>query len=121
MTTSILNDIKKMLGLPDDYKAFDLDVRIAIDSALATLNQLGVGQEEGFAVLDEDTTWDDFIGDDSRLNNVKTYVYLKTRLQFDPPTQANLVTAMNEQIKELEWRINVTREEELWKDHSKTT
>jgi hypothetical protein len=114
---SILDSTKKILGLGADNTAFDTDVLMHINSVFATLNQLGVGPANGFAVEDATATWDEFLGADPRLNNVKIYVYLRVRVLFDPPTGSyHLINSMNEQIKELEWRISVKREDEDWVD-----
>lgn len=115
MTNSILNDVKKLLGIDESYEAFDLDIVININTALSTLSQLGVGPEEGFYIRDKTQTWEEILGGDPKLNMVKTYVYLKVRQIFDPPTTSNLASAMDDQIRELEWRINVEREKEIWK------
>lgn len=108
VTNSVLNETKKLLGLTEDYKAFDPDVMLHINSAFSTLHQLGVGPSEGFMIFSEATTWSTFLGaDEKHLNAVKTYVYLRVRLLFDPPGTAYLVNAIQDQIKELEWRLNV--------------
>ena len=117
---SILNSIKKILGIDEAYTAFDPDITIHINSVFATLNQLGIGPTEGFMIEDDEATWDDFLGTDLRLNNVKSYVYLRVRMLFDPPTTGYLIDAMKEQIKEMEWRINAYREEEAWTDPNLT-
>lgn len=110
MTDSILNGTKKILGLDPDYTAFDHDVITHINTALGTLNQLGIGPINGFMIDDDEATWDDFLAGDPRLNGVRTYVYLRVRLLFDPPNTSFAITAMQEQVKELEWRLNVHRE-----------
>lgn len=110
MSESILTSTKKILGIEENYTAFDLDIMTHINSAFSTLHQLGLGPETGFAIEDKDAEWDDFLGGDLIKNNVKTYVYLRVRLLFDPPTTSFVLTSMQEQIKELEWRINVYRE-----------
>lgn len=108
---SILVSIKKLLGITMDYTAFDTDIIIHINSALATLTQLGVGPPEGFSIQDEADEWSDFIPEDSKnLESVKSYVYLKVRLLFDPPTSSATISAMNEMLHEYEWRINVASE-----------
>jgi hypothetical protein len=107
---SILTGTKKILGIAADYTAFDHDVITHINSVFLTLNQLGIGPPEGFMILDETATWSEFLGTDPRYNAVKTYVYLKVRITFDPPTTAHLIAALQEQIREMEWRISVTRE-----------
>ena len=114
---SILTSTKKVLGLAEDYTAFDQDVVLHINSVFSTLLQLGVGPEAGFMIEDKTAVWSDFLTD-IRLNNVKTYMYLRVRMLFDPPSTSFHISAMKEQIQELEWRINVYREEESWVDPS---
>jgi hypothetical protein len=116
MTGSILDDTKKVLNLASDYTAFDQDVILYINSVLSTLNQLGIGPEDGFMITDKNALWSDFLGSDPRLNNIKGYVYLRVRMLFDPPTLGYLIDAMQAQIKELEWRISVQREGVAWVD-----
>lgn len=113
---SILNSVKKVLGLADDYTAFDDDVIMHINSALSTLTQLGIGPTTGYMIDDAGPAWANFIGDDNQLNMVKTYVCLKVRLVFDPPTTSYVLTAMQDQIRELEWRISERRESLSWTD-----
>ena len=108
-TDSILSSTKKTLGLAPEYTPFDHDVIMHINTVFSFLNQLGVGPAEGFMIEDDTATWDEFITD-ARLNSVKSYVYLRVRLLFDPPTTSFVLSAVQEQIKELEWRINVYRE-----------
>lgn len=112
--SSILQSTKKVLNIPEDYDVFDPDVIMHINSVFSTLHQLGVGPDEGFMIEDEIPTWNTFLGGDPRLNNIKTYVYLRVRLLFDPPTTSYMVDAVKEQIKELEWRINAHREDTQW-------
>lgn len=116
MTDSILTSTKKILGIEESYTAFDEDIILHINSVFSILNQLGIGPDDGYAIGDSSDTWDDFLGDDVRMNSVKTYVYLRVRLLFDPPTTSYLINSMNEQVKELEWRLNVQREEGSWTD-----
>lgn len=116
MFNSILTSVKKNLGLDVSYTAFDQDILMHINSALATLTQLGIGPENGFTVEDASTTWATIIGTDAQLNSVKTLVYLRVRLLFDPPTTGYLIDAMKEQIQELTWRISVYREGNSWID-----
>lgn len=104
---SILNSIKKLLGIDEFYEHFDVDIIIGINSAFMKLNQLGVGPEEGFVVLDKTQTWSSFVGDRIDLGSIKLYVYLNARLSFDPPQMGYLVDAITKQMLELEWRINV--------------
>jgi hypothetical protein len=114
VSESILNSVKKVLNLPVEYTAFDQDVIMFINTAFGTLNQLGVGPDQGFEITNETPTWEAFLGGDPRLNPIQTYVYLRVRLLFDPPTVGYHVDAIKEQIKELEWRLNVQREDVAW-------
>lgn len=104
---SILLSTKKSLGLDPSVTEFDPDITMCINSALNVLTQLGVGPTKGFSISSKEDTWDGLIGDEPRLNLVKTYIFLKTKMAFDPPTIGGLMTSYQEQIKELEWRINV--------------
>lgn len=113
MDESILTSIKKLLGIAEDYTNFDTDVIIHINTAFMNLNQLGVGPEEGFKIEDNLSNWSDFIEDDGKqLEAVKTYIYLKVKLVFDPPLSGTVMEAMKETIKEHEWRLNVQAETE---------
>lgn len=108
---SILDSTKKALGLDPDYDVYDADLVMHINGVLATLNQLGVGPVNGYAISGAEDTWDDFLGMmDARWNGVKTYVFLKTRYVFDPPSTQFVMTAMKEQIQEQEWRLSALRE-----------
>lgn len=106
---SILNDTKKVLGLMPDYDVFNPDILMHINTTFFTLGQLGLGPEGGI-YIDDATEWSEVIGDDPNLNAVKTYVYLRVRMLFDPPATSYLINAMTEQVRELEWRLNVYRE-----------
>ena len=108
METSILDSIKKLLGIPSEVTEFDTDILIHINSVFSILTQLGVGPSSGFSIEDSSAEWSDFIGDDARLSDVKSFVYLKTRLLFDPPASSVAMDAMNRMASELEWRINVS-------------
>jgi hypothetical protein len=114
MEMSILNSTKKILGIAQDYTAFDLDIITHINTAFSTLTQLGVGPTIGFMIEDATTEWADFIGTDDQLNSVKSYVFLRVRLLFDPPSTSFLINAYQDQIRELEWRLNTHREETGW-------
>lgn len=103
---SILTSIKKLLGIGEDYEHFDADIIIHINSVLMILNQLGVGVE-GFAIKDKTAIWTDFMSDETMIESVKSYVYLKVRLIFDPPQSSAVISAIERTISELEWRINV--------------
>jgi hypothetical protein len=113
---SILTETKKVLGIAEDVTVFDPDVRMHINSALATLNQLGIGPEDGFEVVDADQVWSDFLATEVKFNPVKTYVHLRVKMVFDPSPNSWTTVAMKEQIEQLEWRLNVTREDELPED-----
>ena len=104
---SILVSIKKMLGISEDVKIFDADIIIHINSVLMILNQLGVGPSKGFSITDATSTWSEFIPNESSIEAVKSYVYLKVRLLFDPPTSSAAIESYNKMIAEFEWRINV--------------
>ena len=109
MSDSILTSIKKQLNIDADYHAFDSDIILLINSAFATLNQMGVGPDSGFAISDDSETWDMFISD-SRLNMVFQEVYLRVRLVFDPPN-GSVLSSMDATLKELDWRLTVAAEE----------
>lgn len=113
---SILTSIKKMLGITKEYKHFDADLIMHINSVFMILNQLGVGPAEGFTIIGEGETWNDFIPDDSRLELVKSYMHLKVKLIFDPPLGSAVIEVMNRQIQEFEWRLSVAVDPEAEKD-----
>jgi hypothetical protein len=113
MEESILKSTKKILGLDEAYTAFDHDVITHINAAFSILDQLGVGPEGGFAIEDDLTEWNEYDVPFNQLQLVKTYVYLKVRILFDPPGTSFLVNAANDQLREYEWRLNVFREVEL--------
>ena len=104
---SILTSIKKLLGIEEEYTQFDADIIMHINTVFLNLTQLGVGPSEGFLIKDDTAIWDDFIGDSSQLQAVKTYMYLKVKLLFDPPLSSSVTESMNRMIAELEWRLNV--------------
>jgi hypothetical protein len=119
--TSILKSTKKILGLADDYDAFDLDVITHINTAFSTLTQLGVGPDAGFMIEDDSSKWSEYIDSGPQLNQVKTYVYLKVRMLFDPPATSYLIAAFERQLEEVVWRINILREGTDWVDPSPVT
>lgn len=108
---TILGSIKQLLGIPEDVTIFDTEIIMGINSALMSLNQLGIGPDAGFMIKGYLETWEELLGTVINLESVKTFVYLKTRLVFDPPSTGHLVEAINRQIQELEWRIAVQKEE----------
>lgn len=111
---SILTSVKKLLGIQENYTNFDADIIMHINTVFAALNQLGVGPELGFMIESNTETWDKYITN-YNINMVKSYMYLRVRLLFDPPTSSVLMESMNRSIAELEWRLNVEV------DHPKTT
>jgi hypothetical protein len=111
---SILTSVKKTLNLDEDYTFFDPELILHINSVFSTLTQLGLGPTIGFSIEDKTAVWDDFLDGDPRYSFVKSYMYLKVRLLFDPPTTGYVMDAYQKQIQEYEWRINVVREGDAW-------
>ena len=104
---SILTSIKKMLGIAEQYEHFDTDIIIHINTVFMTLSQLGVGPSTGFSIKDKSAIWFDFIPeDDLRFEAAKTYIYLKVKLIFDPPSSSAVIESYNRTISEFEWRLN---------------
>ena len=101
---SILTSIKKLLGVDEVCDHFDVDVMIHINSAFTILKQLGVGPPQGFMITGTSEVWSDFLPEGIQLESVKTYIYLKVKLVFDPPTSSSVLEAMKQQIQEYEWR-----------------
>lgn len=115
MDNSILRSTKKVLGIDPSDDTFDPDIVTFINSALSTIQQLGIGQ--GFLPVQDDTaTWQQFTTNEQFLGLIRTIVYLRVRMLFDPPNTSYLQGAMNTQIDELEWRLNVLREDTDWID-----
>lgn len=104
---SILTSIKKLLGISENYTQFDSDLIMHINTVFLNLTQLGVGPEEGFSIQNENDAWSDFIDDNAQLQAVKSYMYLKVKLLFDPPLSSSVIESMNRMIAELEFRLNV--------------
>lgn len=111
MQNSILTSTKNILGLDEDYTAFDLDVITHINYAFSVLKDLGVGPAVGFSIEDKTAEWDSLSLPVDQLSMVRTYVYLKTRSIFDPPATSFAIEAMKRQIEEQEWRLTVKRDE----------
>lgn len=108
---SILTSIKKMLGIAEEYKQFDADIIMHINSVFMTLRQLGVGPSEGFYIENETVEWMDFITDPTKLQAVKSYMYLRVKILFDPASLVSATLAAYErQIQEYEWRLNMEAE-----------
>lgn len=114
MVDSILTSTKKLLGMDEDYTAFDPDVIMHINTTLSKLVQIGIGPENGFMIEDKTSTWEQFLGEDEIMNMAKSYLYIQVRLLFDPPTSPHHLTALKEQATELEVRLNVQREMTHW-------
>lgn len=110
---SVLQSIKKLLGITNDYTQFDTDIIMHINTVFSILTQLGVGPSEGFSITGNEAMWIDFLTDeDPRLEAAKSYMYLKVRLLFDPPLSSAVMESINRQISELEWRLNVAAEDQ---------
>jgi hypothetical protein len=110
---SILNTIKKLIGISEDDTSFDQDLIVHINSSLMSVSQLGIGPSGGIFITDELNKWSDLLGERTDLEAVKTYIYLKVRLIFDPPSNSFLVDAIKKEISEIEWRLNSQVEEEV--------
>lgn len=109
MTDSILNSVKKLLGLDPEIGDFDADILMHINSSIFSLSQMGVGPSEGYTVLSSDDTFDDYLGEDfpsSQANMIMMYLYYKTRLSFDPPTISTVLQTLKECLAETEWRLH---------------
>lgn len=104
---SILLTIRTMLGVGEDYDGFDTAIMAGINTAIFSLSQIGVGPDGGFNITGETETWTQLFDGVSNLNAVKSYIWLKTRLEFDPPTTSFLGEAIQRQIDQLEWRLQV--------------
>lgn len=102
---SILTSIKKLLGIEESYTHFDSDLIMHINSVFMILTQMGVGPSEGFSISDDTAGWSDFIEDETYLDSVKSYIYLKVKLLFDPPLTSAVMESTNKLISELEWRL----------------
>ena len=111
VNSSILLSVKKMLGPSADYDVFDPELIIYINSVFGTLHQLGVGPEEKFVITGDSELWSDFTTEGEEIEEVKSYMYLRVRLLFDPPSSSFVLSSFKEQIKELEWRLQCKAEE----------
>lgn len=104
---SILASIKKLLGPGSEHTYFDADLIMHINSVFMVLTQLGLGPPEGFTISDDSAAWSDFIPEDSKhFEAVRTYVYLQTKLVFDPPASSAVLASIERKSSELEWRLN---------------
>lgn len=107
---NILASIKKLLGLEEAYTPFDTDIMMHVNTAFMSLQQLGVGPVTGYYLSTGLETWPEFFGTYTDLQGVKTYIYFKVRLAFDPPSTSFVLASIEKQIAELEWRLNVQAE-----------
>ena len=108
MNESILQSIKKLLGISYDDTQFDQDIIIHINSVFASLSQIGIGPEDGFAITSDKEIWSDFIGSNKIQQMVVTYTYIRVRLVFDPPTSSIIQQSMKDEMANLEWRLGIT-------------
>lgn len=111
VTESILDSEKKLLGLDSSYDVFDDDLIVHINSIFGTLHQLGLGPSNQIVIGDNTTTWSEYTTDETEVYEVRTYIYLRLRLLFDPPSSGFVYSGIQEQIRELEWRLNVKADE----------
>lgn len=107
MVDSILTSVKKLLGITENYEAFDVDIIIHINTVFSVLHQLGVGPDKPFSIQNKDAVWSDFTQDKDHIEMVKTYMYMKVKSMFDPPAVASALEAMNNLISEMEFRLNI--------------
>lgn len=121
MQDSILMTIRKLVCGNPYADHFDTDLLVHINACFSILNQLGVGPENGFVVTDDTQSWSSYIADNYILNMVKTYVTLKVKKIFDPPLTSSVLEAMDKEISQLEWRLNVAVDPVKPTSTSKTT
>lgn len=107
---SILTSIKKFLGIDAEYEHFDPEIIMHINSVFMDLWQLGVGPYEGFTIEDDTSTWEDFLQGSDKFNAVKSYMELRVKLLFDPPSSSAVIEAYKREIDKWEWRLNVAAE-----------
>lgn len=108
MTDSILTSIKLLLGMTEEYTAFDPQIIMHINSVFMILNQMGVGPDEPFMIRGKDEIWAEFM-EEGDIESVKEYIYCKVRLVFDPP-QGSVIDILNKRVDELEWRLHVEKD-----------
>lgn len=113
MELSILNNTKKILGIDKEFTEFDFDIQTHINAAFGTLQQLGVGPVEGFAIDGSETLWTALDVPMNQLNTVKSWLYLKVRMLFDPPGTSFMIQSFEGQIQQFEWRLTVMVDEAL--------
>lgn len=110
---SILTSIKLLLGITEDYEAFDQQIIAHINSVFMILTQLGVGPPDGFTITSKVDTWNEFISDEKKMQLVKSYMHLKVKMLFDPPSSSAVIDSTNRMINEFEWRLNSQAESKL--------
>lgn len=110
---SILTSIKLLLGITEDYEAFDQQIIAHINSGFMILTQLGVGPPDGFMITSKVDTWNEFISDEKKMQLVKSYMHLKVKMLFDPPSSSAVMDSTNRMINEFEWRLNLQAESKL--------
>lgn len=110
---SILTSIKLLLGITEDYEAFDQQIIAHINSVFMILTQLGVGPPDGFMITSKVDTWNEFVSDEKKMQLVKSYTYLKVKMLFDPPSTSAVMDSTNRMINEFEWRLNLQAESKL--------
>lgn len=109
MNENILVSIKKLLGIDEDDYSFDKDIVLHINTVLSILSQVGIGPENGFLIINKDETWQQFLGDNmTKQAMVVSYVHLKVKLLFDPPNSSFVIESIKDNIRELEWRLNIS-------------
>lgn len=112
VANSIIDDIKLALGVPVENAEFDAEIIMHINSVIAELVQLGVGdQAVGYSVVNSQDTWDELISTEKRLNHVKSFMFLKVKMLFDPPTIGYVLTAIEHQIEQAQWRVMVAQDD----------
>lgn len=115
---SILTSIKAQLGIFSEETGFDNELVLDINSVFSTLYQLGVGPDNGFAIIDASSTWTEYLSNEAALNMVKSYMHLKVRMLFDPPSNSSYLNSVTEMIKEYEWRMSVFGHSNLKEDET---
>lgn len=107
MDNSILNNIKKLLGFDPEYTAFDTDIIIHINSVFSIMHQIGAAPPDGFMITDATATWDDFLEGKQNVEFIKSYIFLRVKIVFDPPANSFGLDALNKVIDEMTWRLNI--------------
>jgi hypothetical protein len=110
MENSILTSTKQILNISAAYTNFDLDIITHINSTFSIISQLGIGPDGGYMITDASSHWSELAISNDQLNIIKTYVFLRVRMLFDPPTSGFLLDAMKQQISEYEYRLSYLRE-----------